>query len=110
MAKTSDRSVTAEPPPTAEPPRTAEHARLAEAIGRAEDDLFSANPWYEWGPYLSERAWGTVREDYSACGGAWGSFPHYRAPAGGERWNGHGMAGMSCCPRELCRALALWNV
>ena len=48
------------------PTPTAEHARLAEATGRAEDDLFAANPWYEWGPYLSERAWGTVREDYSA--------------------------------------------
>jgi hypothetical protein len=44
---------------------TAEHARLAEATGWAEDDLSAANPWYEWGPYLSERAWGTVREDYS---------------------------------------------
>ena len=52
-------------PMTASSPTTAEHARLAEATGRAEDDLFSANPWYEWGPYLSERAWGTVREDYS---------------------------------------------
>ena len=40
---------------------TAEHARLAQATGRAEDDLFESNPWYEWGPYLSERAWGTVR-------------------------------------------------
>ena len=39
---------------------TAEHARLAQATGRAEDDLFESNPWYEWGPYLSERAWGTV--------------------------------------------------
>ena len=53
---------------------TAEHGRLAEATGRAEDDLFSANPWYEWGPYLSERAWGTVREDYSEGGDAWASF------------------------------------
>lgn len=42
-------------------PGTAEHRRLAEATGRAENDLFTANPWYEWGPYLSERAWGTVR-------------------------------------------------
>ena len=41
---------------------TAENARLAEATGRAEDDLSESNPWYEWGPYLSERAWGTVRE------------------------------------------------
>ena len=54
---------------------TAEHARLAEATGRAEDDLFSANPWYEWGPYLSERAWGTVREDYSESGDAWELLP-----------------------------------
>ena len=54
--------------PSSNTPATAEHARLAEATGRAEDDLFSANPWYEWGPYLSERAWGTVREDYSASG------------------------------------------
>jgi hypothetical protein len=44
---------------------TAEHGRLAQATGRAEDDLSESNPWYEWGPYLSERAWGTVREDYS---------------------------------------------
>jgi len=41
--------------------QTAEQLRLAQATGRAEDDLFDANPWYEWGPYLSERAWGTVR-------------------------------------------------
>ena len=54
-------------------PQSAEHSRLAEATGRAEDDLFDANPWYEWGPYLSERAWGTVREDYSDGGDAWAS-------------------------------------
>ena len=53
---------------------TAEHARLAEATGRAEDGLSEANPWYEWGPYLSERAWGTVREDYSDNGDAWSFF------------------------------------
>ena len=61
--------------PMAEHPPTAEHARLAEATGRAEDDLFAANPWYEWGPYLSERAWGTVREDYSESGDAWDYVP-----------------------------------
>jgi hypothetical protein len=44
------------------PENIAEHARLAQATGRAEDNLFESNPWYEWGPYLSERAWGTVRE------------------------------------------------
>ena len=65
----------------AAPPRgtTAEHARLAQATGRLEDSLAEANPWYEWGPYLSERAWGTVREDYSDNGDAWSFFPHDHA-------------------------------
>ena len=88
---------------------TAEHRRLAEATGRAEDDLFSANPWYEWGPYLSERAWGTVREDYSANGDAWESFPHDHARSRAYRWNEDGMAGISDIRHELCLALALWN-
>jgi hypothetical protein len=65
---------------------TAEHRRLAEATGRAEDDLFDANPWYEWGPYLSERAWGTVREDYSADGNAWAYLPHDHARSRAYRW------------------------
>jgi hypothetical protein len=88
---------------------TAEHARLAEATGRAEDDLFNANPWYEWGPYLSERAWGTVREDYSESGDAWSSFPHDHARSRAYRWNEDGMAGISDIRHELCLALALWN-
>jgi hypothetical protein len=88
---------------------TAEHARLAEATGRAEDDLFNANPWYEWGPYLSERAWGTVREDYSESGDAWDSFPHDHARSRAYRWNEDGMAGLSDIRHELCLALALWN-
>ena len=90
-------------------PATAEHARLAEATGRAEDDLFTANPWYEWGPYLSERAWGTVREDYSESGDAWDSFPHDHARSRAYRWNEDGMAGISDIRHELCLALALWN-
>ena len=88
---------------------TAEHRRLAEATGRAEEDLFGANPWYEWGPYLSERAWGTVREDYSADGDAWSSFPHDHARSRAYRWNEDGMAGISDLRHELCLALALWN-
>ena len=88
---------------------TAEHARLAEATGRAEDDLFTANPWYEWGPYLSERAWGTVREDYSEGGDAWDYFPHDHARSRAYRWNEDGMAGISDIRHELCLALALWN-
>ena len=90
-------------------PDTAEHRRLAEATGRAEDDLFDANPWYEWGPYLSERAWGTVREDYSDDGDAWGSFPHDHARSRAYRWNEDGMAGLSDIHHELCLALSLWN-
>jgi Mannosylglycerate hydrolase MGH1-like glycoside hydrolase domain len=90
-------------------PKSAEHARLAEATGRAEDDLFNANPWYEWGPYLSERAWGTVREDYSASGDAWDSFPHDHARSRAFRWNEDGMAGISDIRHELCLGLALWN-
>src|SRR5512141_205456 len=88
---------------------TAEHARLAEATGRAETDLFTANPWYEWGPYLSERAWGTVREDYSADGDAWRSFPHDHARSRAYRWNEDGVAGISDIRHELCLGLALWN-
>ncbi|HEV8459402.1 MAG TPA: hypothetical protein VGQ38_01730 [Gaiellaceae bacterium] len=88
---------------------TAEHRRLAEATGAAADDLFNANPWYEWGPYLSERAWGTVREDYSESGDAWDSFPHDHARSRTYRWNEDGMAGISDIRHELCLALALWN-
>ena len=88
---------------------TAEHTRLADATGRAEDDLFNANPWYEWGPYLSERAWGTVREDYSADGEAWAFFPHDHARSRAYRWNEDGMAGISDIRHELCLALAIWN-
>jgi hypothetical protein len=90
-------------------PPTAEHARLAHATGRAEEDLFNANPWYEWGPYLSERAWGTVREDYSESGDAWSSFPHDHARSRAYRWNEDGMAGISDIRHELCLSLALWN-
>src|SRR3954468_12027275 len=88
---------------------TAEHARLAEATGRAEDDLFGANPWYEWGPYLSERAWGTVREDYSENGDAWDYFPHDHARSRAYRWGEDGLAGFCDDKQRLCFALALWN-
>ena len=91
------------------PDTTTEHARLAQATGRAEDNLFEANPWYEWGPYLSERAWGTVREDYSDSGDAWSFFPHDHARSRAYRWNEDGMAGLSDIRHELCLALALWN-
>ncbi len=88
---------------------TAEHRRLADATARAEDDLAGANPWYEWGPYLSERAWGTVREDYSDSGDAWNFFPHDHARSRAYRWNEDGMAGISDVGHDLCFAVALWN-
>ncbi|HET7763222.1 MAG TPA: glucosidase [Phycicoccus sp.] len=88
---------------------TAEGRRLAAPGSRPEDDLFSANPWYEWGPYLSERAWGTVREDYSDDGDAWRSFPHDHARSRAYRWNEDGMAGLSDVRQDLCLSLALWN-
>ncbi len=90
-------------------PVTAEHQRLATLGARPEDDLFASNPWYQWGPYLSERAWGTVREDYSDSGDAWGYFPHDHARSRAYRWNEDGMAGLSDLRQELCWSLALWN-
>jgi hypothetical protein len=61
------------------------------------------------GPYLSERAWGTVREDYSADGGAWDYFPHDHARSRTYRWNEDGLGGICDDEQYLCFALALWN-
>jgi hypothetical protein len=66
-------------------------------------------PWRHWGPYLSERAWGTVREDYSANGDAWRSFPHEHARSRAYRWNEDGLAGICDDRQTLCLALAFWN-
>ncbi len=65
--------------------------------------------WKRWGPYLSERAWGTVREDYSAGGTAWDYFPHDHARSRAYRWNEDGIAGISDRHQNICFALALWN-
>jgi hypothetical protein len=65
--------------------------------------------WKSWGPYVSERAWGTVREDYSASGGAWDYFPHDHARSRAYRWNEDGLAGICDRHQSLCFALALWN-
>ncbi len=81
---------------------TAEHERL---LAHRERE---AN-WRLWGPYLSERAWGTVREDYSAAGTAWEYFPHDHARSRAYRWNEDGLAGISDRNQHLCFALALWN-
>ncbi len=83
-------------------PQTAEHKRLTAHRER------KAN-WKKWGPYLSERAWGTVREDYSEYGAAWNFFPHAHARSKAYRWGEDGLAGISDRNQYLCFALALWN-
>src|SRR2546423_11560864 len=65
--------------------------------------------WRHWGPYLSERAWGSVREDYSATGEAWTYFPHDHARSRAYRWNEDGLGGLCDDQQRLCFALALWN-
>src|SRR5262245_30947675 len=80
----------------------AEERRLAEAKARTAH-------WRRWGPYLSERQWGTVREDYSPGGTAWDSFPHDHARSRAYRWNEDGLAGVSDRHQRICFALALWN-
>ena len=81
---------------------TAEHTRLDEAREHKVD-------WKKWGPYLSERQWGTVREDYSEDGDAWNFFPHDHARSRAYRWGEDGLAGISDDQQHLCLALALWN-
>jgi hypothetical protein len=81
---------------------TPEHVRLEETReGKA--------PWKKWGPYLSERQWGTVREDYSESGLAWDYFPHDQARSRAYRWGEDGLAGFSDDKQQLCFAIALWN-
>lgn len=79
-----------------------EQLRLTEARERRV-------PWREWGPYLSERAWGTVREDYSPHGTAWEYFPHDHARSRAYRWNEDGIAGICDRHQLVCFAIALWN-
>jgi hypothetical protein len=78
-------------------------------FGRLEDGLRQASDWYLWGPYLSERQWGTVREDYSADGEAWDYLPHDHARSRAYRWGEDGLAGFSDVEQRLCLGLALWN-
>ena len=80
----------------------AEQQRLAEARERGI-------PWRKWGPYLSERQWGTVREDYSEDGNAWDYFSHDQARSRAYHWGEDGLAGFSDDKQHLCFALALWN-
>ena len=82
--------------------QTAEEQRLEESRTRTAH-------WKRWGPYLSERAWGTVREDYSPYGSAWDYLPHDHARSRAYRWNEDGIAGISDRHQKICFALALWN-
>jgi mannosylglycerate hydrolase MGH1-like protein len=86
----------------------AESDRVA-GFGRLEDGLRQASDWYLWGPYVSERQWGTVREDYSADGEAWDYLPHDHARSHAYRWGEDGLAGFSDIEQRLCLGLALWN-
>jgi len=81
---------------------TAEEGRLAEAREQGV-------PWRKWGPYLSERQWGTVREDYSETGDAWRYVTHDQARSRAYRWGEDGLAGISDDKQRLCLSLALWN-
>jgi hypothetical protein len=76
---------------------------------RLEEARTGGVPWRKWGPYLSERQWGTVREDYSGSGDAWSYFTHDHARSRAYRWGEDGLAGISDDQLRLCFALALWN-
>src|ERR1700723_145128 len=81
---------------------TKEEIRLAESSTRKKH-------WKRWGPYLSERAWGTVREDYSPHGNAWEYLPHDHARSRAYRWNEDGLAGICDRHQLICFALSFWN-
>jgi hypothetical protein len=76
---------------------------------RLQENNSPNEPWHFWGPYLAERAWGTVREDYSANGDAWNYFPHDHARSRVYRWNEDGIGGISDFKGRLCFAFAFWN-
>jgi hypothetical protein len=84
------------------PEKSKEAERLKENTEKSKD-------WHKWGPYLSERQWGTVREDYSADGNAWDYFPHDHARSRVYRWGEDGLGGFSDRHQEMCFAFAFWN-
>src|SRR5882672_10266733 len=84
------------------PPTTQEHTRL-------EEDRLGTIPWKKWGPYLSGRQWGTVREDYSNTGDAWNYFPFDHSHLRAYRWGEDGIAGISDKYGFLNLAVAMWN-
>jgi hypothetical protein len=76
---------------------------------RVKESLLNKINWKKWGPYLSERQWGTVREDYSAGGSAWESVTHDMARSKAYRWGEEGIAGICDDQQLLCLSIALWN-
>ena len=92
----------------AAPASTSARVPSAEAL-RLEESRSRAKHWKRWGPYLSERAWGSVREDYSPGGTAWDCFPHDHARSRAYRWNEDGLAGICDRHQRICFAVALWN-
>ncbi len=82
---------------------------MDEESRRLEQARAEGVPWRKWGPYLSERQWGTVREDYSESGDAWSYFSHDQARSRAYQWGEDGLAGVSDDQQLLCFALALWN-
>jgi len=82
---------------------------MTEEEKRLQEAKESKTAWKKWGPYLSERQWGTVREDYSDSGDAWNYFSHDQARSRAYRWGEDGLAGISDDQQHLCFAVALWN-
>src|SRR5277367_5226964 len=86
-----------------------ENEKLTAEEQRLESAREKTSHWKRWGPYLSERQWGTVREDYSPGGTAWDYFPHDHARSRAYRWGEDGIGGISDDKQNLCLSLALWN-
>jgi len=86
---------------------------MADSIQAEYQRLIDAQPtrvpWKKWGPYLSERQWGTVREDYSSDGNAWNYFTHDQSRSRAHRWGEDGLAGICDDHQRFCFAVALWN-
>lgn len=95
-------------PPRATP-KSADHKSPDAEADRLEQARTGSAAWKQWGPYLSERQWGTVREDYSPGGDAWDYFSHDQARSRAYRWGEDGIAGISDDKQRLCLSLALWN-
>ena len=90
-------------------PASASQTPILAEQQRLDEDARRQRHWKRWGPYLSERAWGTVREDYSPHGTAWEAFPHEHARSRAYRWNEDGLAGICDRHQLICFAVALWN-